>query len=200
MKFKYFESPELYVGCRETEVTCDICRQRKICFNGESFFGTQKLRSICPECLGSGKLNDLDSFTCDGDLKNLKGQLRELHPNLTDEEIHQIAGQKSFELEKTTPHLITWQDWSWPCADGDYCKFIGYGSKPLYKSLAKDITVEEFFKNSFYEPESYYDGLWTDAVPEQSIQHYEESNQYSTLFYVFKSLHSDSIITIWDCD
>lgn len=200
MKFKYFEYPELFVGFRDTEVTCDICRQRKMCFNAESFYGTLKLSSICAECLGSGKLNELDSFTCDGDIQKLMGQLRKLNPSFTDEEIKQSAKQKSFELEKTTPHLITWQDWSWPSAEGDYCKFIGYGSKPFYNHLAKNLSVIEFFKNSFYDPESYHDELWTDAVPDISIKHYDDSNQYSTLFYVFKSLHSDRIITIWDCD
>jgi len=200
MSFKYFDSPELFVGFRDTETVCDTCGQSKLCFDAEGFYGSDDLTSVCPECLASGKLIDKDTFTCEGDFKNLVGQLKQLNLNLTDEEIHEIAKQKTIELEKTTPHLITWQDWSWPCAEGDYCKFIGYGSKPFYKKLAKDISVEDFFKDSFYEPDFYSEDLWTDTLPDKIIKDYKDSSQYGTLFYVFKSLNSDKILTIWDCD
>jgi len=200
MTFKYFDNPELFVGFRDSETLCDTCGQSKLCFDAEAFYGSDDLTSICPECLTSGKLIDIDSFTCEGDIKNLVGQLKRLNPSLTDDKIQEIAKQKTIELVKTTPHLITWQDWSWPCSDGDYCKFIGYGSKPFYKNLANDTSVEEFFKDSFYEPEFYNDDLWTEALPDKLIKDYKDSSQYGTLFYVFKSLNSDKIITTWDCD
>tara|TARA_R110000737_G_C14597927_1_gene488592 strand:- start:1529 stop:1864 length:336 start_codon:yes stop_codon:yes gene_type:complete len=69
---------------------------------------------------------------------------------LSELQIDEIANQKTIELEKTTPHLVTWQDWSWPRVVGDYCKFIGYGSRPFYNSLATKATGEQLFKNSFY--------------------------------------------------
>ena len=200
MTFKYFDNPELFVGLRDTETICDTCGQNKLCFDAEAFYGSDDLTSICPECLASGKLIDLNSFTCEGDIKSLVGQLKQLNPLLTDKEIQEIAKQKTTELEKTTPHLITWQDWSWPSSDGDYCKFIGYGSKPFYTNLAKDIPVEEFFKASFYEPEFYNDDLWSDALPDKLIKDYKDSTQYGKLFYVFKSLNSDKIITTLDSD
>jgi uncharacterized protein CbrC (UPF0167 family) len=200
MTFKYFDNPEVFVGLRSTATTCDTCRQTKLCFDAEAFYGSEDLTSICPECLEGGKLVDVDTTTCYGDIKKLVGQLKQANPSLTDVEIQEIANQKTIELQTTTPHLITWQDWNWPCADGDYCKFIGYGSKPFYTKLAKDIPVEEFFKTSFYEAESYNDDLWSEALPEKLIKDYKDSSEYGTLFYVFKSLNSDGIITIWDCN
>ena len=149
MTFKYFDKPEFFIGLRDTETICDICEQSKFCFDAEGFYGSDDLTSICPECLARGKLIDINSFTCNGDVKNLVDQLKQLNPNLTENEIQEIAKQKTIELEKTTPHLITWQEWSWPCSGGDYCKFIGYGSKPFYKDLAKDIPVEDFLKTLF---------------------------------------------------
>ena len=125
--------------------------------------------------------------------------MKQLNPLSTDIDLQEIAKQKTSELEKTTPKLITWQDWSWPCSDGDYCKFIGYGSKPFYKDLAKGNPVEEFFKTSFYDSEFYDDDLWKDALSDKLIKDYNDSSQYGTLFYVFKSLNSDKIITTWDC-
>ena len=200
MIFKYFDRPDLFIGLTNTETACDICKQNKFCFDAEGFYGNGELTSICPECLSSGKLINLNSFTCNGDIKALTEQLKLINPNLTGEEIQIIANQKTLELEKTTPQLITWQDWGWPCSDGDYCKFIGYGSKPLYKELAKEIPIEVFFKTSFYEPEYYNDDLWADAVPDEIINNYEDISQFGTLFYVFKSLSSNKIITMWDCD
>ena len=200
MKFKYFKNPELYVGLRASETICDTCGQSKRCFEAEGFYGIHNLRSICPECLGSGKLMGSGAFTCIGDSENLVEQLTQLNPGLTADEIQAIAKQKTIELENTNPSLVTWQEWPWPCADGDYCKFIGYGSKPFYISLAQGMPVEAFFKASFHEPESWHEDQWTDEVPDKLIKDYEDSSQYGTLFYVFKSLHSDKIITTWDSD
>jgi uncharacterized protein CbrC (UPF0167 family) len=199
MTFKYFDHPELFVGLRNIETICDTCKQNKICFNAEGFLGWDELTSICPECLESGKLINLDSFTCTGDIQNLVVQLKQIYPNLTEDEIQEMAKQKTIELEKSTPSLATWQDWSWPCADGDYCKFIGYGSKPFYKYLANDTSVEDFFKESFYDNEYYDDDLWSESVPDEIIKDYNDSNVYQRLFYVFKSLNSNKIITRWDC-
>lgn len=199
MDFKYFDKPELFVGLRDTETACDTCGQNKLCFDAEVFYGADSLTSICPDCLASGQLKNKEVFTCVGDIAQLKNQIRRLNPNLTETEIEDIAKQKTIELEKTTPHLVTWQNWQWPCADGDYCKFIGYGSKPLYRGLATNSAVESFFKNSFYDSDSFNDDLWTEVLPQKEIKNYNDSNQYGALFYVFKSLNSDKIITIWDC-
>ncbi|TAH01652.1 MAG: hypothetical protein EAZ15_06990 [Sphingobacteriales bacterium] len=160
----------------------------------------QKLGSL--HLLG-GQLRDRDIFTCDGHIPELKRQLKNLNPSLNELQIGDIANQKTTELEKTTPHLVTWQDWRLPCADGDCCKFIGYGSRPFYNSLETRMTGEEFFKNSFYynlKDDSDIDYLWQDALPEKEVKDYKDSNEMATLYYVFKSLHSDKIITIWDCN
>jgi len=202
MTFKYFERPEIFIGLRDKKITCDTCGQENFCFDAEAFYGTEEISSICPDCLANGKLIDKDIFTCDGDITELKRQLRDLHPTLTDLEIENIANQKTFELEKTTPQLVSWQNWSWPCSDGDYCQFIGYGSRPFYNVLATKTTGEELFKNSFYynlKVDSDIDYLWKDILPETKVRDYTDSNEMKTLFYVFKSLSSEKIITIWDC-
>lgn len=203
MTFKYFDRPEIFTGLRDDVTTCDTCGEEKHCFDAELFVGGEDITSICPDCLASGQLRDRDIFTCDGDISELKRQLKILNPTLTELQIDETAKQKTTELEKTTPHLVTWQDWQWPCADGDYCKFIGYGSRPFYNSLATTTTGEDLFKNSFYynlKDDSDIDYLWQDVLPEKEVKDYNDSNKLATLFYVFKSLHSDTIITIWECN
>ncbi len=203
MTFKYFDRPEIFTGLRDKKTICDICRQKKLCFGAEVFLGAEEISSICPECLASGQLNDRDIFTCDGDSAELKRQLKKINPSLIDLEIDELARNKTKELEKTTPALVTWQDLSWPCADGDYCKFIGYGSLPLYNLLATETTGEELFKDSFYytlKDDSDIDYLWQEVLPKVEVKDFNDSNQLSTVFYVFKSLNSDKIITLWDCN
>jgi uncharacterized protein CbrC (UPF0167 family) len=164
--------------------------------------GEEEIASICPDCLATGRLYERDIYTCQGDITELKRQLKEVNPSLTKADIDDLADQKTLELEKTTPQLITWQDWEWPCADGDYCRFIGYGSRPFYKELASGADARLFFEKSLYYTlvdETDANELWED-MPRKTVKDYADSSPYSTLFYVFKSLHSDQIITIWESD
>ncbi|GAB3913715.1 hypothetical protein GCM10028803_58230 [Larkinella knui] len=200
MTFKYVDKPEVFIGLGDEETPCDLCHQQKPCFDAAAFFGEEEMAWICPDCLANGRLYERDSYTCQGDVMELKRQLKALNPALTKADIEDLADQKTLELEKTTPHLITWQDWEWPCADGDYARFIGYGSRPFYQHLAGGSDAESFFKKSIDYAQNEApnpDELWED-VPKKSINNYADSSEYSTLFYVFKSLHSDRIITLWD--
>lgn len=201
IQFKYFDRPDLYTGFVEGEIACGICGNVTACFDASLFYGEGKLETICPGCLAGGKLYDrADVFTCDGDREELKKQLKASSPALSDAEILHLVEQKTNELEKTTPSLITWQDFNWPCLDADYCKFIGYGSKELYHKLA-GRRGESLFAASIWNAEEMPDAeeLW-DELPDEAIKDYRESNRYSVLFYVFQSLHSERIITLWDCD
>lgn len=203
MQFRYFDKPELFTGYIDEPAECDICGKETTCFDATLFYGEDELEAVCPACLAAGKLNKRDIFTNQGDSSELKRQLIQLNPKLSDTEINKLVKQKTTELEKTTPHLISWQDWDWPSADGDYCSFIAYGSKPFFEKIANGHNAKEVFKESIYysmEDDTDADMLWEDDMPEKEIKNYDDSSQYTTLFYVFKSLHSDKIITIWDCD
>lgn len=189
-----------YLGLQENLTQCSFCKESKPCFDTSFFLYTEEVKSICKDCLMNGKLMGLDGTTCSGDIVELKKQLKKLNPNYSEKEIDRIADQKTKELEKTTPQLITWQDWDWPCADGDYCKFIGYGSKALYNELSKN-NGKTLFLNSLYKhlKGSDTEYLWDEIMIEDEIKNYEDSSRYATLFYVFKSLNSENIVTIWDC-
>ncbi|RRA98857.1 CbrC family protein [Larkinella rosea] len=202
MIFKYFDKPEIFIGLRDKETHCDLCDQPKLCFDAGAFLGEDEIASICPECLATGRLYELDCYTCQGDVTELKRQLRERHPSLTKAEVDDLADQKTLELEKTTPPLVTWQDWEWPSVDGDYGRFIGYGSRPFYTQLAGDIDAKSLFEKSIYyaqADDTDADEWWQD-MPRKTVNDYKASSDYSTLFYVFKSLHSDQIVTIWDTE
>jgi uncharacterized protein CbrC (UPF0167 family) len=200
-EFKYFDRPEHFSVFLQEETSCDLCHQTKRCFDGSAFFGEESIQAICPDCLASGKLERLDVFTCEGDMAELLLQLHARHPDLSKLVIEKMARGKTAELEKTTPKLISWQDWPWPCADGDYCTFIGFGSKGLFNSLAEGNDGSWLFQESLYhsvKDNSDGDELWEEAMPVKEIKDFDASQECATLFYVFKSLHSGQLVTIWD--
>ncbi|MFT3910788.1 MAG: CbrC family protein [Ferruginibacter sp.] len=203
MQFKYFEQPELFSSYIDETSDCDFCNSNTKCFDASTFIGEDSIKAICGDCLAGGKLHDKDISTCNGDITTLKQQLKKLNAELSSQQIDQLAIEKTNELEKTTPPLISWQDWDWPAAGGDYCIFIGYGSVPLYTKLAGKADPMKFFARSLYEKLDDPDEaemLWDESMPEKEIKNYEESSECSTLFYVFKSLHTNKIVTIWDED
>lgn len=201
MTYTYFDKAGKYSPHSQEAVTCDLCGLEKVCFEAALYYGTEQIEYICPECLAGGKLAGRDIFTCEGDIEELRHQLRTLHPEWSDEQIESVATEKTFALEKTTPHLVSWQDWPWPCADGDYCRFIGYGSKKMYASMAPGTDGMELFKNSIYHTvadDADVGAFWDDLLPEENIADYDESADLPVLFYVFRSIHTDRIVTIWD--
>ncbi len=201
MKFKYFENTQKFASWLEQPTTCEFCEQEKRCLDASAFFGEAEIDAICPACLANGSLREKDIFTCEGDVEELQRQLKALHPNLPPEELLQMAEDKTDELERTTPNIITWQDWFWPCAGGDYCVFIGYGSKTFYHQLASDGDGESLFKSSIYyalKDTSDMEELWNDSLPEDAIDSYEASAEWDTLFYVFRSQDCGQIVTLWD--
>ena len=59
----------------------------------------------------------------------------------------------------------------------------------------------QLFNHSFYyaiEENGDTESFWDELLPEDEINDYEESSDQDTLFYVFRSLHSDIIVTLWD--
>ncbi|MES1225335.1 MAG: hypothetical protein ABUT20_58180, partial [Bacteroidota bacterium] len=63
---------------------------------------------------------------------------------------------------------------------------------------------ETLFKNSIYFSQedngSSLDELWDESMPEKLIRNDKGAEGLSPIFYVFKSLASDTIITVWDMD
>ena len=202
MKFKYFESPGKFACFVEGKTTCDICTLEKKCLDAGLFVGEDSINTICLDCLAAGELNEMDIYTCQCDTEELRKQLQSIHPSMSEAEIESVVNQKTQELEKTTPPVITWQDWDWPCADGDYCMFLSYGSKALYNKLAEDKDGQSLFIDSVYHnlDDADTDELWEDSMPAKLIKDNRDADGLSPLFYVFKSVSGDKIVTLWDMD
>ena len=201
MEFKYFKYPDKYSVIIDEDVECDICGKTQRCFDAESYLGEEEITAICPDCLRAGRLRGRSVFTNEGDVDELRHQLTILNPHITSQELEERIETKKFELEQATPHILTWQDWAWPCADGDFCQFLRYGSKEDFNRFAQDGNGKHVFATTLYKDLkelSDIDEIW-EALPESPIQSLDDTN-YSILCYIFKSLSGHEIITIWDCD
>ncbi len=201
MLFPYFVHYEQFAAFLEGETTCDCCRQTKHCLDAASFYGEETIKAICPDCLAGGELKGRDIYTCEGDITELIRQIQVLHPGWPVTQVEKLAAEKTEELEKTTPPIISWQDWPWPCADGDYCTFIGYGSKALYNRLAKDQDGAWLFQLSLYhlvKEDADADKLWEESMPDREIRDHAASQEHGTIFYVFESRPTSQIVTVWD--
>ena len=197
IKYKYYDNPKAFLASEFYYTKCDICNKTKWCFDASSFYWEEELSAVCEECLSSTKIQKKFS-TCSWDIDELRKQLM-LNLNwISANDIEKLVKEKTYELETTTPLLITWQDWVWPVIEWDYAKFIGFGSIPLYNELSWKNNFEEFFLNSLYYEEDKENELLILQIPKTEIRNYDDSNKYNTLFYVFKSLKSDKIVTMWD--
>jgi len=199
--FKFFDHPELFSVFVAGETPCDMCGQTKHCFDATAFYGEDSIEAICPECLASGRLQERDIFTCEGDMAELIRQLQLLYPEQPVAAIEKKAREKTAYLEKTTPKLITWQEWSWPCSDGGYCTFVGFGSHALYNSLAEGNDGQWLFPKSLYhtvKDVGDWEELWEEALPAKAIPDFEASRGFGTLFYVFRNKESGEVVTVWD--
>lgn len=201
MQFKYFQQPERFAPWLAAPAKCDFCGAEKTCLNGTAFSGADRFAAICPDCLLSAKLLKQDSYACEGDIEALKHQLQLRKPEKSSKAVSNKAGEITDLLERTTPPIFKHQNWYWPCAGGDYCSFLGYGSKGLYEFLAPDGDGEELFKNSLYhtvEDLSDVDELWEENMPDEMIDSLAVAKAMDTLFYVFRPLHGQRVITVWD--
>ena len=196
MRFKYIKDYNKLIGASEKQ-ECKLCKTTNVCYDG-----------ICKNCLDNQEQlkqtpEEFKSLYSVARPEEIRKQLKEINPNWDIEKIEQISKQRDNEIEYGTPSLNGYQGFQWPCLDGDYCQFIAFGCKPFYNSLSKTKNGKEVFDQSLhYEIREDYISdnwkeYWEEYVPDEMIESSDEAD-YATLFFVFKSLHSDKIITYID--
>lgn len=200
MPYKYFKYPKRYAVFTEANATCEICGTVTQCLDASAFYAEQELEAICENCVSTGRLEEINAFTNDGDVEQLFDQLLELYPNTEKEQLLQEAKAKTNELEMQTPPIVSWQDWKFPALDGDYCQFIGFASQQDFNALATDGNGKQLFDESLLDELREYtdiDAIW-ERIPKQKVKTVAQSNNYTLLAYLFKSVVSEKYVTIWD--
>jgi len=201
--FKYFEFPEKYAYILEEKSNCDICGEEKQCFDAENYTGLEDYYAFCFDCVATGKLEEIEVTSVEGDWHELLRQLKAANANLGEDEIEEIAQEKSLELESSTPVFATWQDWFWPAHCGDYCKLIQLAGQEDYNNLAPDGNGKELFQKSLYydlREHTDVDAVWDGLKHGKITGIADDEDNWGTMAYIFKCLNCGEYITIWDCD
>lgn len=196
--FRYFERPHEFSTYRTVPAQCDVCRQTKPGYDAP-FFGLRDVEFVCEDCLVSGRLQDLDISTNEGDSSALRLQLRERLPHLSEAQCEQIVREHTTELEHRTPHLNTWQDFFWPAHCGDYCQFIKEVGQPELIRLSPDGNGPAFFAAHASDISDLAHALevWDGIRPDIPV---DGTTAYSIGVYLFRCLTCGEPVLLWDCD
>lgn len=101
----------------EDDAECSVCHSHCQCFDGSGFFGSGSVQAVCPDCLSSGKLIEMDIETNE----------------VTDPRAEMVLGENWNEIVNVvcymTPALPTWQDNEWPLGKNDLCVFVKIADK-----------------------------------------------------------------------
>jgi len=191
--FRYFRQPHEFSTYSQESQVCDICSKNQGGYKGP-FFGKNPVKFICEECLISGKLAEIGSFTNEGDLQTLTQQIHNKQPELTAPEVERLAKIRDDELRNRTPHVITWQGFSWPVHCGDYCCFIKEAGKPeIVEIVPENIRQLIFHFRNAKEFKIWWKGVRSDS-PKNCLL------SYSIGVYLFQCLNCQEYVFLWDCD
>jgi uncharacterized protein CbrC (UPF0167 family) len=197
-RFRYFEHPHQFSTYQDEPQQCEVCGREQPGYTGP-FYGLQDVEFVCEECLATGRLQEHDITTNEGNATALREHLRALHPDLSDEEMKQLAQERTVELEQRTPHVVTWQDFFWPALCGDYRRFIQEVGKPDLIRLSPDGNGMTFFAAHTRDiadldhAREVWDGIRADSPADGRVA-------YSVGVYLFRCLTCEEPILLWDCD
>lgn len=198
MEFRYFRYPHRFSTYRSAPETCAVCGQKQPGYAGP-FYGLEEIDFVCETCLAAGRLAEKGAFTNDGDDTTLRSQIAHRHPEMSAEALEAEVDRRTAELEQRTPHMVTWQDFSWPAHCGDYCCFVKEAGKDDLNTLAADGNGLAFFESHLYRTYLGDDmeDVWKGIRPESP-----QDNAFSFPIgvYLFQCLQCREYVLLWDMD
>lgn len=199
MDYRYFQDPHNYSTYTNENQLCGLCNKLEPGYKGP-FYGLHHVEFVCEECLFSGKLSDVEGTTNSWSDFSVREQLEELHPELNETQINNLVEERSAEIKYRTPHLVTWQDFTWPVHCGDYCRFIKEAGKADLNNLAKDGDGQVYFSQHLPEYQkkiTHVTSVWKAIRPDSPINN---STSFSVGVYLFQCLECREYVIYWDCD
>lgn len=197
--FRYFLHPHEFSNYQEEPRHCDICGRTQSGYEGPFAGEHDEVEFVCEDCLSSGRLQELDLSTNDGNVSSLRRQLRVLEPQLADVELDRLARERTAAIEHRTPCIMTWQDFFWPTHCGDYCRFIKEVGQPELNQLSPEGNGVAFFAAHASDIEDMDSAreIWEGIRPDAPS---DGKDGYTTGVYLFRCLVCGQYVVLWDCD
>jgi uncharacterized protein CbrC (UPF0167 family) len=196
--FRYFDHPHQFSTYRSEPESCSICGTERSGYGGPFYGYDDETDFVCEECLASGRLAEHRLWTNSGDQAALERQLRNLQPPLDEEALQALKSERTDELERRTPEVMTWQDFNWPAHCGDYCRFVKEVGIPDLERLAPDGDGLRFFASHCEDIENIEHAreVWPGIRPDSP-----ESGAlaYDVGVYLFECLTCGETVLLWDC-
>lgn len=161
-RFKYIEdATESFVKSNEEKV-CSCCGKKTNIYM-EIFYSIENIDALCLECVASGEA-----------AKQFDGTFNEATY------INNIVAME--EVEKRTPHIMSFQDFIWPACCNDMCRYL------------RPATKQDFKNDKFWQDIS-------QTYKEQDIMSIEEIKQINPNYLLlFECLHCKKYHIIVDLD
>lgn len=198
-RFRYFRMPHRFSSYTAELHSCEFCGRLAPGYDGP-FYGEGECEFICEDCLASGRLSERGFFCNEGDLQALSEQLSRLNPSKSAQEIKDMASVRDMTLTTATPHLVTWQDFSWPAHCGDYMEFIQEVGQADLSRLASGGDGSAFLARSLspeYGPEEVRREYWNDMRASSPLV---DPTDYSSCFYLYRCLTCNEHLILMDYD
>jgi uncharacterized protein len=195
--YRYFRRPHAFSTYSAAPEECHFCRQARPGYRGP-FYSTADIAFVCEPCLVAGRLAEAEASTNDPDLRALREGVERLHPELDPAALDAYCRERTRELVHRTPHLVTWQDFSWPAHCDDYCAFVAEVGKPDVARLAPDGDGPRFLATHLQDPPPWDLGqLWGALRPDSPA---DNRVSYPVAFYLFQCRRCGEHRILWDAD
>lgn len=193
--FRYVDDPHACAPLAEPGTPCALCGALGDAYEGYHFSSVDdEPGPVCFGCLERG-LPDGLLMARSGDLAALRAQLGERHADWTAAMIEADVQAKREQLERRTPPILSWQEWSWPACCGDFCRFLRHAGRRELDELAhhRDLPDGRALLAASLVDEPRPE-LW-DWLPAEPVGvHSNDSPQA----YVFECLSCQHLRITWD--
>jgi len=130
-----------------------------------------------------------------------EAQLKEKFPNKDQAGIDKLVEKQSNVLEKETPAVFSWQDFTWPVDEGDYCQFVLAAGQQDLNELAEGGDGKAFFAANLNDnslDSGVVDNLWQSLKPGKMVESGAIDENWPAMVLVFKSVNRNKYFLIFD--
>lgn len=195
--FRYFRDPHHFSTYVADDRTCGICGSEGPGYEGPFYGDNDSVEFVCEPCLSNGRLEELDLSTNDASTSDLDERIAAAHPEYPKAHVQAAFLEKAKVLMHRTPHVVTWQDLTWPSHCTDFCCYVKEVGKQDLNRLAPDGDGKAFL--AAHLANSYVDAheLWKSMRPDAPK---DLAQSYATTFYLFQCLSCGTYVIHWDCN